>query len=399
MFIYLSIFFVFGFNNIMTTASPSFILFLGGSLSQAGLQNSVFITCAIILRALLSPLVDRVGIKASLFVGAAAFMLTTPLFMFCTGFWQVLVLRTVQAIGLAAYMPSASAFLTVCVRPDRLGICLGVFRITTSASLIIGPPLLFPVIDAYGYTAFFPLLFVMCLLGVLCLFALPNHSTPAPAPLTLVNGGEHRGRDCGYRYRGGLLSFDRWSILVPLIPVLLIQVVSAFAYSSLFFYGMVFMETMLPQANSGVIFTVMSFGGIFSGLAIGILLDKKGSHFAIALNLLLSCLGFAAFFFVDSLLLLVPAALLCGMGYIGCNLSVIRAVGLMTPGSERGFAIFTQQNCLDGGLALGSLFFGIIPSSGLTTYNVFMMLALGLLVCFLTWVVGARNSEVPVWKR
>ena len=99
--LFFAAFLAYGYNNIFMTLTPSFVVAAGGTLAEAGLQNSVYLAAAGLLRFAFGPAADRWGTKPVMLVGLASFVVGGALFPLCIEFWQILLVRGVQAIGLA----------------------------------------------------------------------------------------------------------------------------------------------------------------------------------------------------------------------------------------------------------------------------------------------------------
>lgn len=157
-------FLFYAFNNVETTAMPSYVVELGGSAFLASAQTSLFALAAVALRLVLGPMSDRRGPRRMMVVGALGFTLPCVLLAFCTELWQVLALRAVQAVGLAAFHPCVSLAVSRISEPGALGARMGAVRFVSTLSLMVGPALLFPLVEGAGYRAFFG---ALCLVGAL----------------------------------------------------------------------------------------------------------------------------------------------------------------------------------------------------------------------------------------
>ena len=115
----------YAFNNVETSAVPSYVMELGGSALIASAQTSLFIVAAVILRFAFGPMSDRRGPRFMMIVGALGFTLPCVLLPFCAELWQVLSLRAVQAVGLAAFHPCVSLAVSRISQPGMLGTRMG----------------------------------------------------------------------------------------------------------------------------------------------------------------------------------------------------------------------------------------------------------------------------------
>ena len=96
----------YGCNHGSMIYTPLLVLDGGGDLFAVGLQATVFLALAVALRFWLGPLADRRGTKPLMALGLAAYAVTTPLLGLCGTFAAVLVVRCVQAVGMAAGLSS-----------------------------------------------------------------------------------------------------------------------------------------------------------------------------------------------------------------------------------------------------------------------------------------------------
>ena len=69
--LFFAAFLAYGYNNIFMTLTPSFVVAAGGTLAEAGLQNSVYLAAAVLLRFAFGPAADRWGTKPVMLVGLA----------------------------------------------------------------------------------------------------------------------------------------------------------------------------------------------------------------------------------------------------------------------------------------------------------------------------------------
>jgi MFS family permease len=434
--LYASAFLLFGLNTVTTTAMTAFALHLGASLFAAGLLNAAFIGCAVGLRLLFPRAIDRFGPRLVMAVGALAFVLIEPIYGLCNNFAALLLLRLLQSLGLAAYMPAVLAYITLHSPAAASGSRLGAMRIATTLSMMVGPALAFPLVEEPGYELFFLALTACGLLGGLCLLGLRPGAAGveaaeagvagAQAAGALAAGGEGAGDDGSARTQRGLGLRRRHAVAHPcggaplragqdvaaagaaggegagdgarlrrgsgrVAPPLVAQLLIALCYSSLFLYGQVFMENVFPELNSGLVFTLISIGGIAAGLLIGRLIDRVGAARALLASLLVLALAFGLFAFAGTLPLLVAAGLACGLGYYGGNISSIDCVGKRAHPHRRGFAVSLQQSCLDLGLTLGSFVFGLAPVVGGGAQAVFLAMAAALTLMAAYWLVFERK--------
>lgn len=171
--VFLAGFIAYAYNNVFMMLTPSFAQEVGADLIQAGLQGTVFSAVAVALRFVLGPLADRMGAKPVMALGIAAFAVAAGLFAVCTSFWQVVTVRCIQAVGLAAFFLCATAAVAAGAPAGRSGFYLGIYRFVTATSLLVGPAAAFAVADTAGTAACFAALGALSCVALATLAALP----------------------------------------------------------------------------------------------------------------------------------------------------------------------------------------------------------------------------------
>jgi|GEM_PF-1046467 len=412
-FLLASAFCIFGFNTVATTATPGFVASLGGNAFLAGLQNSVFILTAIALRFVFGPIADRRGSRFMMIVGALGFLLPCPLLAFCTRFEEVLLLRILQGVGLAAYLPCASAAMTTLAPAGRLGTRLGILRFTTTLAAMIGPALLFPLAISAGYPTFFLVLAALALAGLLLLIPLragderscgrdggaggEGNASERSDDVDGRSGGDTTGANVaatcgsgGADTSGGSSTHLPWRALRPHLALFVFPFALATAYGMLLNFGAMLVGTFHPQVNAGLIFTSLSLGGLVGSLAAGRSFDAFGIGrtltaclLAIAAGFLLDCLG------VRQIPVLFGGAALIGMGYFGGIAVLVAEVGARLL-AARGQALSLQQSCLDLGIACGGLLSGAMLDFGFPITRIMFLFAALMLVMTGIWLFAMR---------
>lgn len=384
----LSAFFVFGFNSTLTTALPGYVGFLGGDAFLGSLQNSLFILAAVVLRFVFAPLADRWGSRTLLVLGALGFCLPCPLLAICDSYWQVLALRLVQAIGLAAYHPNAAAVVSGIAAQGRCGMWLGLLRFVTTASFMVGPALLFPLIARAGYGAFFFAMTLAAFVGLLLL--LPTKGGRRAA------GGAASGAAADAAPAGDAAPVgarERHAALRRLWPLLALTFVLACGYGVIVNFGARLSSELSAGSNSGLTFTFMSAGGLAGSLVAGRAFDAWGARRVVPGCVACAAAGFAVFASAGAaacgFAAIAGGAGLAGFGYYG-GIAALNAGVATGAGICRGYLLSMQQNCLDIGIACGGLLGGAILTLGGNTTQLFGMSGIVLAACATLWLLAGR---------
>lgn len=347
-------FLAYGYNNVFMTLLPSFVLEgVGGSPLQAGLQGAAFLVAAVGLRFYFGPLADRIGTKPVMALGVGAFVVGALLLMGCTAFWQMLCARCVQAVGLAAFYPCATATVADVAPPERSGFFLGFFRFVTSASLLLGPSVAFALADAQGYRVCFATLGACALAALLLIGAMAAPKAPKAGPAA---------------ERSGALATLRCALTADprcLALVLGSTFVAALGYGLLFTFSATFVGSVDPAANAGTYFSLIGVGGLVANPVVGYLADRVGHNRLLAACLACTALGVgllgaygAAETGALNAAIFAASGLCAGTGYAGVVTCVLAIVATSVDVRVRSSVLALQQNAIDLGIACAGVVFG-----------------------------------------
>lgn len=383
-------FLVYGYNNVFMTLLPSFVQEgVGGDPLQAGLQGTVFLTTAVALRFYFGPLADRIGTKPVMALGVGAFVLGALLLIGCTAFWQVLCARCVQAVGLAAFYPCATAAVTDAAPPGRSGFLLGLFRLVASASLLIGPSAAFALADAQGYRPCFATMGVCALAALLLVGVLPAAKRPAKTTAPQVPTASGAGPAAK---QPGTLSVLRRALEADprcLALVLGSTFVAALGYGLLFTFSATFVGSVNPEANAGAYFALIGMGSLVANPVVGCLADRMGHNRLLAICMACTATGIALLGAYgaagsDALGAAVFAAsgLCAGIGYAGTVTCALAIVATSMDTQVRSSVLALQQNAIDLGIACAGVVFGVaITAAGGAMAWVFVAQGALMLAC------------------
>ena len=369
----------YAFNNVKTSAMPSYVMELGGPAFIASAQTSLFIVVAVILRFAFGPMSDRRGPRFMMIVGALGFTLPCVLLPFCAELWQVLALRALQAVGLAAFHPCVSLAVSCISQPGMLGTRMGTVRFVSTLSLMVGPALLFPLIDRAGYRVFFG---VLCVLGLVGLVLLGMFDDGRLAGDAAADGS-------GWR--------KAWEDASPIglahrfAPLLVYPFVCAFGYGAMLNFGKMLVADVMPILNDGLVFTFVSMGGLIGSLSCGRLVDRMGVRTTVAGALVFAGAGLLVLGAARDVVPFALGGVAFGVGYFGATTALTASLAAKTDDGCRGSALSLQQSCLDVGLAAGSLLAGAIVQVTASVSFAFWSMALVIVLSVPLWLCLCRR--------
>lgn len=131
----------FGYGSFYMTLPvlPGHVLALGGGEGQIGLIIGVFSATALLVRPWSGWLSDRVGAAAVLMMGGAGMTLAAAAYMAADSVGTVLVVRILHGLAWGLFTASAATLAAQLAPADRRGAAMGLFGLSGSAGLALGP--------------------------------------------------------------------------------------------------------------------------------------------------------------------------------------------------------------------------------------------------------------------
>ena len=158
--------FLFIFYCAQTTILPIYIVNeLGGSLPQAGLAMTLFMLSAIAIRPFSGLIIEKFGVKKTLYVSEIMFCLCSVAYIFVDSLLFLLVLRFLHGIWFSIVttvtVPIANNFI-----PDsRKGEGMGYFLVSVNLGIVLGPLIGLSLIQSVSYASISTLLSVSVWVG------------------------------------------------------------------------------------------------------------------------------------------------------------------------------------------------------------------------------------------
>ncbi|MCW3489212.1 MFS transporter [Dethiobacter alkaliphilus] len=291
---------------VSLTVLPPYLLELGGTEFQSGLQNTVFFMTAVLLRFYFGPLADRRGRKIPLLVGAFVFASAPGLFWFSSSVNMLLLSRIYQAIGLAAYLSAGSSLAADLAPQGRTGVYLGFYRNVLTLAILVGPSTALYVINQRGYGQWFLLSLIIGLFS--CLLLLPV-KTPKCIPA-----------------EGTGAFSDTFSVIkIPhVIKILTYIALTSLSYGALLTFVVIYITQVTAVANPGIFFSYFGLAGLLANVTVGYLSDRFGYQRVAGPILMILGAGNIVLYFLPAYAgLLIVSSLLTGIGVAGSLLVFI----------------------------------------------------------------------------
>lgn len=369
-------FFLFVVYYALLTVLPVYILNeLNGTEGQAGLAMTVFMLSAIIVRPFSGKIIERLGKRKTLLISEPFFCLSTILYFFIDSLPLLLALRFFHGIWFSIVTTVLIAIANDIVPESRKGAGLGYFAMSMNIAVVFGPFIGLTVMQFFSYNILIIGLSAAVIIGYLFAFTLkvPEYR-PLPSEVQ--------------RKR---LS---WSDLFEkkALPVAIVGGLTAFSYASIMSFISVYAETKGLFEYVSLFFILFAVAMIAVRPFTGQLYDTKGPGSVIYPSFIFFAAGLFLLSTMDSLLTLLIAGVLIGIGY-GSIVPCFQTLAIQSAGNHRSsHATSTFYTLFDSGMAAGAFVLGIISAQ----FGFSMMYILCGIVVSITvpiyWGLGSRNQ-------
>lgn len=342
--LFTSIFFTVTVFNSTFILLPLYVLKLGGTEFDAGVQAALFFAVSILLRFYFGPLADRSGRKIPLIIGVGLFAVTSLMLVFTHTLFSVLLVRMFQAVALSAFLSSSVSAVADMAPEGKVGFYMGIYRLVSSLSLLLGPAAAMQVTALRNEQTWF---FLCGLMGILALGLLMLVPFPDLIQGRTVAAGNPM---------IGLLAERR------LRPAFAGIGLASLAYGGLLSFAAIHIQQTTSIANPGLYFTVFSLSSLVFTLFSGGLSDRLGRQRVAWPSVMGLGAGVGLLFGLEwgGMGVLIASGLLTGVGFNG-GLSVLSAWLVdLTPVNNRASALSIQESIIDFAIGGASFIFGIL---------------------------------------
>lgn len=330
--------------------------------ATAGLAASIFIIGALIARLVSGRIMDRVGRKRLLVIGALFEVVFSALYLVGVGFWLLFALRLLHGIAYGMCSTTIGTIVTALVPDSRKGEGVGYYMLSVALGAAIGPFLGMFLTQNAGFHVLF---IVTAVVAGLCLLAAAQLRVPeVPVPRAEVDEKANEIAEAERTEQAGGFRVPRPRVAnyleTSVVPISAVCALLFFCYSSLLAFLTPFAAESGLETTASFFFVVYAIATFVTRPFTGKLFDRKGDRVVVIP-------AFIAFIVGMGLLATVyrPAAMLIAAALLGFGVGTVQASGLalavrIAPDDRLSLANSTFYILLDIGVGVGPLALGIV---------------------------------------
>jgi len=372
--------FLFTYYFALLAILPIYIMKdLGGSVQEAGLALTLFLISSILVRPFSGLISEKIGKKLSFRGSEFFFVLFAFSYLCIDSMWSLLLVRFIHGIWFSILttvtVPVANEFIP----EQRKGEGMGYFVMSTNLGVVFGPLLALTITQYANFTVLFAILSGLMMLGFVFCLCIPIHDEDSRALVAPPTSS--------------LTRHDIFEFRV--LSVGMVALLTAFAYSSVMSFIAAYTETKQLMAYTSSFFLVFACSMILVRPWVGRCFDQKGASMVIYPSFILFALGLAVVSQLSQPWVLWLSAVLIGIGY-GTLFPCLQTVAIQSVPKQRiGHAISTYFTLFDLGLAVGSIFMGILIACWGYAMT-YLFCAMMTLVTLVVYRVKVASKVVPV---
>ncbi|MGE7664885.1 MFS transporter [Ureibacillus composti] len=357
------------------------------TLSQSGLVSGVFIIGALIGRFICGSIIDKIGRKQLLILGAVLFIVMTALYNVHVSVGFLIILRLVHGITHGMASTAAGTIVAQIIPAPRKAEGISYYSMSTTLATALGP---FVGLYMLQHTTF-PVIFVLCLILGIISFVI---SMILKVPAAIKDKTKEPAQQNEKKPRISIKNF----IEPKAVPIGFIILLLGFGYSSVLTYINFYATELNLVTAASFFFLVYSIMALISRPFTGPLMDRKGANMIMYPAFILYAISMYLLSVTGSGWLLLVAGAIMGLSF-GNMQSATQAISIKESAPERmGLATSTFFIFYDAGLGLSPYLLGYItPYTGYGNMYAIMagvILVTGVLYIFLHGLKETRRRKL-----
>jgi len=330
-------------SQMMNTTLPVYVLSIGGSNIQAGFVGGVLPITALLLRPLVGWVTDVWKRRSIAVIGSSFYGLASIVYALSDSIGTLVLGRVVHGVGISGYTTAANAYIVDIAPNKRRAEALGLFAVTTSLGLIIGPTIGFYIVSLFDFHWLFNFATLLAVITcIVSIFAREKHRPQKKLRQT-------------WSLRTGILE-------VNALPMAWIALCLGFAMGSAANFIAIFAQSRGIE-NPGFYFTVQAIALLVSRAFSGRIADRHGRSAAIIPGTILISMALATLPLAHDLPHFMISAALFGLGFGAAQPATMALLADHVRSEKQGLGIATYYIGFDGGIFLGAISFGVVSQN------------------------------------
>ena len=342
---------------------------------QVGIAMFAFTIAAIGIRPFAGYILDGFNRHIVYLISFLVFMLLFTGYALVGCIALLVAIRFLHGLSWGAINTSAYTLAIDFIPEQRRGLGLGVFGISMNIAMALAPLIAFAIARSSGYDTLFYSAVGICLVGfVLASLLSVNKVKRVPQRLSISNLFEKK-------------------VLIISINAMLAQIPYGGIISFIALYS-----RQIGEAHSGLFFILMAIGFGLSRILSGWLYDKFGPRNVIAAGISSIFLGLVIIGFFATPLGFNASAIILGIGFGVLSPTFQAMANKYIAPESRGAANSTYLMCVDSGIGLGMILFGLlIPTVGYNgTFYASAIIELIAILFFLLLTIPRFNKSKQI---
>lgn len=361
-------------SQMMNTTLPVYVLSIGGNKAQAGLVGAALPMTALLLRPLMGWVTDAWRRRPVALIGSSCYGLASIVYALSHSIGTILLGRVFHGVGISSYTTAAYAYIVDIAPIKRRAEAIGLFAVTTSFGLIVGPAVGFYVVSLFGFHRLFN--FATSLAVITCV-------------VSLLAREKRRPRDSQRRAwspRTGILA-------ISALPIAWTSLCLGLATGSVNNFIAIFASSRGID-NPGLYFTVQAITLLISRAFSGRLADRRGRGAAIIPGAIAMSMALVTLPLAHDLPHFLISAALFGLGFGTAQPATMAHLVDQVHTEQQGLGVSTFFMGYDVGISLGSVAFGVVSEAW--GFGVMWPLAAGCTLLGLLGLLKAGHRRVSM---
>ena len=358
-------------SQMMNTTLPVYVLSIGGTQAQAGLVGGVLPLTALLLRPLMGWATDAWKRRRLAVFGSSCYGLASIVYALSRSIGTLFLGRVIHGVGISSYTTAANAYIADIAPSKRRAEAMGLFAVTTSLGLIVGPSVGFYIVSLFDFHWLFN--FATGLAVITCIVSLFAREKRRP----------REGQRQAWSPRTGIVAIDA-------LPMAWTALCLGLAAGSVSNFIAIFASSRGVD-NPGLYFSVQAVALLISRAFSGRLADRHGRPAAIIPGAITMSMALATLPLAHDLPHFLVTAALFGLGFGTAQPATMALLIDQVRPEQQGLGVATYYMGFDVGIFLGAAASGVVSQAW--GFGVMWPLAAAFTLLGLMGLIGASRGR------